>query len=65
MLSMPPILRSPFPKDAPGLLKLLGLMHVGLVLFLLARLTGSALLLALLVAFVFAALLWFYRRSSN
>ena len=62
---MPPILKSPFPQDAPGLLKLLGLLPVGLVLFLLARFTGSAFLLVAFLAFVFGTLAWLYRRSGT
>ena len=57
-------LKSPFPLDAPGLLTLLGLLAVGLVLFLLARVTGSALLIAAFVAFMFGSLAWLYRRSA-
>lgn len=62
---MPSFPESPLPRDARGLLILLGLLPVGLVLFLLAKFTGSALFLVGFLAFVFGLLAWLYRRAGR
>lgn len=55
---------SPFPTDARGLLILVGLLPIGLVLFLLMRFTGAWWAWLLFLGFVIAMLTWLYRRAS-
>jgi hypothetical protein len=62
---MPLFPKSPFPQDAKGLLTLIGLLPVGFLLFLAARLTQSPWLLIAFVAFVFGLLAWLYWRSRG
>ena len=58
-------LGSPFPTDARGLLILLGLMPVGLTLFMLAKFSGIWWTAVLFVAFLAGMLFWAYRRAGG
>lgn len=55
--------KSPLPTDARGLLILIGLMPVGLILFMLAKFTGTWWAWLLFVGFMVGLLIWAYRRA--
>jgi hypothetical protein len=56
---------SPFPTDARGLLILVGLLPVGLILFMLAKFTGTWWAWVLFMGFLVGMLIWAYRRARG